>query len=331
MAKTIFTTITPLPPNISRQTVLDTLHDHLEMIDLNPSHAERTPTKPPSSATPEEYHCQWYRITDRIAYLPGNLYTGTVSFNACFHDLANGLQTHCYAPMGLDIKEKWTIQGNMPGEPAIPREIGINAPVEGLYIREDVEMKCNILMTRFVRKTLQECLKALVARLVVKAQLQEAHERNRRLTVGSASGYEREGDTMTPPLSPPLRSPGMASGGSVGRRGSAYSGLSVPTSPPLTPYNPEKWAEAGMKGHPALTPYTPLQLQQQQQQQQQLHQMHHDRKSYGGRDQRWSGISDKTQTSLPGPPNYANKPVNYTNKPTRISEMEAPPGPVELP
>ncbi|KAG4034934.1 hypothetical protein MFRU_002g02830 [Monilinia fructicola] len=330
MAKTIFTTITPLPPNISRQTVLETLHDHREMIDLNPSHVERSPTKPPASATPEEYHCQWYRIVDKVSYLPANLYTGTVSFNACFHNLANGLQTHCYAPMGLDIKEKWTIGGNMPGEPALPREIGINAPVEGLYIREDVEMKCNILMTRFVRKTLQECLKALVARLVVKAQLQEARERNMRLKAGNSAGFEREGDGTTPPVSPPMRSPGVSSVSSVGRRGSAYSGASVSTSPPLTPYNPEKWAEAEKQGHPALRPYTPLQMQQQHHHQQQLYQTHHDRKSYGGQDQRWSGISDKTQTSLPGA-NYMNKPANYPNKPARIAEMEAPPGPVELP
>ncbi|QSZ29566.1 hypothetical protein DSL72_004081 [Monilinia vaccinii-corymbosi] len=329
MAKTIFTTITPLPPHISRQTVLETLHDHIEMIDLNPSHAERTPTKPPASATPEEYHCQWYRIVDRVSYLPANLYTGTVSFNACFHNLANGLQTHCYAPMGLNIKEKWTIGGNMPGEPAVPREIGINAPVEGLYIREDVEMKCNILMARFVRKTLQECLKALVARLVVKAQLQEARERNMKLAAGGSGGLERGGDGMAPPVSPLLGSPGMSTVSSVRRRGSAYSGASAQTSPPLTPYNPEDWAGAGA-GHPALRPYTPSQMQQQHHYQPQLHQMPHDRKSHGGQDQRWSGISDKTQASFPGP-NYANKPVNYPNKPARIAEMEAPPGPVELP
>jgi len=32
--RTIFTTITPLPAGVSRETVLDTLHDHLEMIDV---------------------------------------------------------------------------------------------------------------------------------------------------------------------------------------------------------------------------------------------------------------------------------------------------------
>ncbi|PQE22702.1 Nacht and wd40 domain protein [Rutstroemia sp. NJR-2017a BVV2] len=321
MAKTIFTTITPLPSNISRETVLSTLHDHLEMIDLNPSHTSRVPSKPPPTATPEEYHCQWYTITDTVSYLPANLITGTVSFSACFHDLANGLQTHCYAPMGLDIKEKWTIGGNAPGEPIAPREIGINAPVEGLYLREDVTMKCNFLLTKFVRKTLQESLKALVARLVVKAQLEEAEERNRRLTMGTY-----EGGLASPPLSPPLRSPGMGSmnagvglGVGVGRaesRASSYSGYSgrsestMMTPPQSAGYPSEKWIEAqgqrmGM---------------QQQQQQQQGYQPQGGRKSYGGYESGRMPIKEN-RTSYPG----------YGNKPEMIAEMEAPGAPVELP
>lgn len=168
------------------------------MIDLNPAHTERHRINPPPEATPEEYHCTWYQITDMISYLPG--YKGKVSFKACFHDLANGLQNHVYAPMGLDIKEKWTLGGNMPGEPVMPAEIGIGAPISGLYLREDVEMKCNFLMTRFVRKTLKDALATLVARLVVKAQLQEAAETNKRL------------EWASPPNSPPLSPPSAGDG-----------------------------------------------------------------------------------------------------------------------
>ncbi|CZT09062.1 hypothetical protein WAI453_001471 [Rhynchosporium graminicola] len=208
MPTTRFTTVTPLPAGISRETVLETIHDHLEMIDLNPAHTERHRIKAPAEATPEEYHCAWYQITDMISYLPG--YKGKVTFKACFHDLANGLQNHVYAPMGLDIKEKWTLGGNMPGEPVMPAEIGIGAPISGLYLREDVEMKCNFLMTRFVRRTLKDALAALVARLLVKAQLQEAAELNKRLESGSLSANS----PLTPPLSSPtspLSPPGMES------------------------------------------------------------------------------------------------------------------------
>jgi hypothetical protein len=200
MAKTIFTTITPLPAGISREVVLDTLHSHAEMIDLNPTHTERHRINPPPEATPEEYHCAWYQITDKISYLPG--ISGSVSFKTCFHDLANGMQNRVYAPMGLDIKEKWTLGGNLPGEPIQPAEIGIGAPITGLYLREDIEIKCNFIVTRFVKKQLKDALATLVARLVVKSQLQEAAQNNRRLQEYAYSPHSPQ--PMTPPLSPPL-------------------------------------------------------------------------------------------------------------------------------
>lgn len=174
--------------------------------------------KPPPEASPEEYYCQWYSITDKVAYLPAGMYTGKVSFKACFHDLATGLQTHVYAPMGLDIKQKWTLGGNLPNEPVQPAELGIGAPLSGLYLREDIEIKCNFLMTRFVRKTLKESLATLVARLLVKSQLQENIESNHRLTYTSGQPQ------FSPPGSPPLSSPQMQ-----------YSNpSSPPTSPPYT-------------------------------------------------------------------------------------------------
>jgi len=120
--------------------------------------------------------------------------------------------------MGLDLKEKWTLCGNLPHEPTQPAEIGIGAPISGLYLREDVEMKCNFLITRFVRKTLKDCLAALVARLVVKSQIEEAAAVNKRLTfmgtppqMGSPPGSP--GLSGSPPLSPPLTAPLPGKGG----------------------------------------------------------------------------------------------------------------------
>lgn len=69
--KTFFTTVTPLPVGITRETVMETLRNHVEMIDLNPLVEERHPIKPPANASPEEFHCQWYSLTDRVSYLPG--------------------------------------------------------------------------------------------------------------------------------------------------------------------------------------------------------------------------------------------------------------------
>lgn len=179
--RTVFTTLTSLPSAITREIVLESLHNHLEMIDLNPLVEERHPIKAPAKATPEEFHCIWYSLTDKIQYLPGGMYSGKVTYSACFHDLSNGLQTHCYAPMGLDIKGKWTVGGTLPHEPAEPVELGLGAPKRGLWLREDVDMKCNILMTSFVKKTLKKAHATLVDRLVEKSHLLEAEAHNNRV------------------------------------------------------------------------------------------------------------------------------------------------------
>jgi len=110
--------------------------------------------------------------------------SGKVSYNCCFHDLENGLQTHCYAPLGLNIKGKWTLGGSLPGEPVTPVELGVGAPLQGLWLREDVDMKCNIVMTSFVKKTLKKAHSHLVERLLVKVQIVEAAEKNQQLTEG---------------------------------------------------------------------------------------------------------------------------------------------------
>ncbi|WEW61153.1 hypothetical protein PRK78_006643 [Emydomyces testavorans] len=170
--RSVFTTVTPLPPYITRETVIETLHQHSEMIELNPLVIKHERCKPPPIAPADEYHCVWYELTDKIHYLPGGLISGNVSYKACFYDLPRGLQTHVYAPTGLDIKEKWSVGGNMPGEPREPVELGLtNAPKEGLYLREDVDMRCNILATSFVKKTLKKAHSVLIDRLVFKADI----------------------------------------------------------------------------------------------------------------------------------------------------------------
>ncbi|KAK1729507.1 uncharacterized protein BDZ83DRAFT_568226 [Colletotrichum acutatum] len=180
--RTTFTTISPLPPGITRDAVLDFLHNHLEMIDLNPLIKERHLIPPPPNTPPEEHACAWYSLTDEISYLPGGLATGNVSYTCCFHDLPTGLQTHCYAPMGLEIRDKWTVAGSLPGEPVEPVELGIGAPLTGLYIREDVDMRCNVFTSSFVKKTLKKSHGLLVDRLKTKVHrtvvVAAAHQRH---------------------------------------------------------------------------------------------------------------------------------------------------------
>ncbi|KAL9070768.1 MAG: hypothetical protein Q9157_005708 [Trypethelium eluteriae] len=214
--RTVYTSITPLPAGITRETVVETLHDHLEMIDLNPLVIKRFQCKPPGFANAEEYHCIWYQLTDKVQYLPGGLAKGNVTYHGCFHDLSNGLQTHVYAPLGLDIKEKWTVGGNLPGEPREPVEMGLGAPKDGLYLREDVDMRSNFMTTSFVKRTLKKAHEKLVDRMIERAHLVETRNYNEKLRSPANSTY----------------SPSLSDGGHSNHH---YSTQSVP--PPLSSHS----------------------------------------------------------------------------------------------
>ena len=85
--RSVFTTISPLPADIPREVVISFLHNHLEMIDLNPLVKERHVIDPPKHAKADELDRIWYSLTDKISYLPGGLVTGDVSYTCAFFDL----------------------------------------------------------------------------------------------------------------------------------------------------------------------------------------------------------------------------------------------------
>jgi hypothetical protein len=167
--KTAYTKITPLPSSIPRQLALDMLHSHTEMIQLNPLVTGVRSIDAPRDAAADEFFAQWYEISEIITW--GFGMKKKIAFKGVFHDIPNGLQTHVYAPMGVDMRNKWSVRGNQPGEPREPRELGVETPVEGLYLREDVEIVCNLALTSFVKKEQKAAAGVMVDRLTRKAEL----------------------------------------------------------------------------------------------------------------------------------------------------------------
>jgi len=191
--RSLITSTTPLTSGTSRAAAVAFLHDHARMIRLNPLVIRLQKTTPPPEASADEYACAWYEITDEISYLPGGLYKGEVTYKACFNDLPNGIQTHTFAPAGLDLRGKWTVGGNEPGEPREKLELGTDAPREGLYVREDVDMRCNFLLTGFVKKNLTKSHKVVMDKL---ASLGEDGQHGEQYTEQSLDGA---GDSSTAP------------------------------------------------------------------------------------------------------------------------------------
>lgn len=174
--KTSYINITPIPSLIPRQLAIDILHSHGEVIELNPLVLGFQAVKAPRDAPADEFYATWYEIEQRIQYIPGmgKLGSGKIKFKGCFHDMPWGLQTHTYAPANIDMRNKWQICGNQPGEPPQPRELGIGAPPEGLYLREDIEIKCNVTMVSFVKKEMKAASLKMVERMIKKAELLDA-------------------------------------------------------------------------------------------------------------------------------------------------------------
>lgn len=264
-----------------------TLHSHTDIIDLSPLVEERHPIKPPQNASAEEFHCQWYQITEKINY-PMGLASGKVTFNVCFHNLSNGVQSHVFAPLGLDIRQKYTVGGSLPGEPIEAVELGLGAPKTGLYLREDVDMRCNMLMTSFVKKNLKKASTVLVDRMVEKAHITETQVRNEILlqqqhtgsttTSGNTSPYigappsprfpppqtyQQQSQTPFMPPSPAYQpNPDYPQSGVSNfdeKRRQEYQRLSVvmsnpPMSPPITPRYPSgQQMHNPNSNNPALT------------------------------------------------------------------------------
>lgn len=86
-----------------------------------------------------------------------------------------------YAPLGLDIRGKWSVGGSLPGEPKQHTDVGLKVPRTGLYIREEVKMTCSKLLLGFVKKTFKDSHSRLVEKLVERAHILESNFANERL------------------------------------------------------------------------------------------------------------------------------------------------------
>ena len=309
--KEVYTVITPIPGFIPRQLAIDILHAHSEVITLNPLVLEHKAIPPPRHAASDEYYSTWYEVTQRIQWIPGTgkMGSGKITFNGCFHNMPWGLQTHMYAPASVDLKNKYRIGGNQPGiEPPEHREMGLEnlgAPKDGLYLREDIEVKCNITMIGFVTKELKAASKEMVSRIIKKAELLDAGVLQAMMQDGklktvnpndrSEANWSNRQDVVAAGATAPPAYPGQVRVASPQMSSVPYhvQGTATPPPPqmiheaPALPIKEQVFGPIEMSGNdtyihpPAPSPNFPQQQQQQQQPQYpQQQQQHHQQYSY---------------------------------------------------
>ncbi|PNS17489.1 hypothetical protein CAC42_8032 [Sphaceloma murrayae] len=169
-----FTKVTPLPPSVTRTQAVELLHNHAEIIQLNPLIIDFKSIPKPDEGPDDESHYTWYELTDKITYLPG--YARNVTYRGAFLDTPEGVNTHVYAPAGLEIRERWYIcdssqvrssscSNSVASENTDETSVHGNG---GLVLCEDIDMTCNVLLVAFVKKQLMASHAVLTERLLSK-------------------------------------------------------------------------------------------------------------------------------------------------------------------
>ncbi|KAI1434689.1 hypothetical protein GGR50DRAFT_388812 [Xylaria sp. CBS 124048] len=267
--KEVYTIITPLPSFIPRQLAVDILHSHGEVITLNPLVLNYKHVDAPRHAAADEYFSTWYEIVERVQIVPGvgKFGASKISFNACFHDLPWGLQTHVYAPLNIDMRNKYRICGNQAGvEPPEQPEIGLaelGAPRDGLYLREDIEIRCNITMVSTVKAQMKAASKEMIQRFIKKAELVDSGALQAMVEDGMMKTYKPQAGTYPGGINDPVRSPQLSP-----------PALQTPDSPASSkiPYQvPRRVSRYFVPNNPGTsqsTKYPPSLMQQQLMQQQ---------------------------------------------------------------
>ena len=102
-----YTKITALPSNVPRLLAVDLLHSHDEFIKLNPLVTGVKAIEAPRNAAADEYFSNWYEISELLSVGLGM--KKKVSFNGVFHNQPWGLQTHVFAPGGVEMRNKYRI------------------------------------------------------------------------------------------------------------------------------------------------------------------------------------------------------------------------------
>ncbi|KAL9095753.1 MAG: hypothetical protein Q9165_002185 [Trypethelium subeluteriae] len=159
---------TTLPASVAKEDVLTLLHDHSEMITLNPiviKHEQmQGPSSPPPSLQQDETSASdqddifsspagaKYSITDQMSYLPGHLWDGKIVYTAWFANASDGLRSFVRAPMGVEIRGSWRVIPSTPGyRPEGSGDLDH-------YLEERAVVSCNSLLRPFIQKTLDLAL-----------------------------------------------------------------------------------------------------------------------------------------------------------------------------
>jgi hypothetical protein len=135
--RTTFTVITPtpIPSDIPRQDVVNLLHNHIAMMDMNPLVISHTPFPLPHATPP------WDSAFLVVDTLPCCCCKPKITYTVLFRNTPEGLETETKPSfLGITTKSVWAFEQQRTGD-------GANS---GLVLFETVKVTCPCFVRPFV-------------------------------------------------------------------------------------------------------------------------------------------------------------------------------------
>ncbi len=170
MRTTKYTIINPLLADVLCQLIIDMLHSHDKIIELNLLVLKHHFVKVLNDTFSDEYFLTWHEITEHLQYI------SKMTFKKVFHNMPWGLQTHIYVLTEINLKNKYQIKGSQLNKPQMLWELSNKSSVDELYLQENVKIMCNFIIISYVKKNVQKVLTVLIAQMLKKAKLLDAEQ-----------------------------------------------------------------------------------------------------------------------------------------------------------
>ena len=115
-----YASATPLPPNLSIDNALATLHDFETVIKLSPDCRGCKRILPSKNSHPKTNgvsrgtggEMQYYEVDEDLPFIPKKLWSGGVKYTADFLPVADGCDITIHAPAGFTSTNHWRILRN---------------------------------------------------------------------------------------------------------------------------------------------------------------------------------------------------------------------------
>lgn len=167
------TITSPVPPTITPQTLVATLHNHPFLLNIQPITTSYTPlpSSSPLIPTPEEEpfaresDADWYQVHESVPLV------GDITFIAAFRDMKKGCECVVRAPMGLRMGVVYSVEDETADGGREAGQTGNSRQGDGERVLKEVcTIEANALLIPFITFNFESVHKRMQKEMVEKLE-----------------------------------------------------------------------------------------------------------------------------------------------------------------